>query len=113
MADVFPDRAAQYHRRLLEAYFTENRNIASSDELVALAEEIGIEREEFLAAAIERSAEMTQRVIDEHNSALEQGVTAVPTVVFEGGFPVPGAQDVETYERLVERIIEHRSVPPA
>ncbi len=76
-------------------------------------DEVGVEREEFVTAAIERSAEMTQCVIDEHNSALEHGVTAVPTVVFGGGFPVPGAQDVETYERLVERIIEHRSVPPA
>ena len=112
MADSFPESSMDYHHRLLEAYFAENRNIADSDELVALAEEVGVDGDGFRAAAVERSAVMTQRVIDEHNAAIEHGVTAVPTVIIGDGFPVPGAQEVETYERLVERIVENRTTPP-
>lgn len=112
MADAFPDQAMAYHRRLLEAYFSENRNIADSDELVTLAGEIGVDHDAFRAAAAERSQVMTERVIEDHNRAIEHGVTAVPTVVFADTFPVPGAQDVETYERIVERIAENQ-VPPS
>ena len=47
--------------------------------------------------------------MDEHNSAIEQGITGVPAVVFEGSFGVPGAQPVETYTQLIERIEEKKA----
>lgn len=101
---VAPDRAMDYHRRLLRAYFTENRNIANSDVLLGLVESIGVDVDAVAAVAADQRDQLTQVVIDEHNSALESQVTAVPTVVFEGTFAVPGAQPVETYARFVEQI---------
>lgn len=100
----WPELAMAYHRRLLEAYFSENRNIASSDELVNLAVEVGIDRDEFESFASEHTEEMTRNVIEDHNSAMEREVTAAPTVVFADAFAVPGAQPVETYERILEAI---------
>jgi predicted DsbA family dithiol-disulfide isomerase len=47
-------------------------------------------------------------VIDEHNAAIEQGVTAVPTIVLDDVLPVQGAQDLESYERWIERLLERR-----
>jgi predicted DsbA family dithiol-disulfide isomerase len=38
--------------------------------------------------------------------AAEYGVTAVPTFVINGQWSVPGAQDVEMFERIIERILE-------
>lgn len=108
LAERWPDRAAAYHHRLLEAYFAENRNIADADVLLELGEEVGVDSEEFRSAAAERAEVMTALVISEHNGAIERGVTAVPTAVFDDVFPVPGAQPVETYERVVEAILEHR-----
>ena len=48
-------------------------------------------------------------VINEHNAAIEQGVTAVPTIVLDDVLPVQGAQDLESYERWIERLLERRS----
>ncbi len=106
---VSPDRAMDYHHRLLTAYFSENRNIAESDVLLELAADIGVDREAVAEVATTRRDELTQRVIDEHNLALQSQVTAVPTVMFESTFPVPGAQPLETYRRIVERIEENKA----
>lgn len=109
VALVAPERAMDYHHRLLRAYFTENRNIGDSEVLLELAAEIGIDRDAVATIAVDRRDELTQAVIDEHNEALQSQVTAVPTVLFEGSFAVPGAQPVETYVRLVDRIEEHKA----
>lgn len=103
-----PERAYDYHHRLLTAYFTENQNIGDEDTLLDLAEEIGIDRDALETVARENQESFTKMVIDEHNTAIQSSVTAVPTIVFEHAFAVPGAQPVETYERLVERINEKR-----
>ncbi len=47
--------------------------------------------------------------------ALELGITAVPTYVFDGRWSVPGAQDPDTFLRVLERVAEleaaaHRAV---
>lgn len=104
-----PDRADDYHHRLLTAYFTENRNIGDAETLLDLAAEIGIDRDALETVARENQESFTKMVIDEHNRAIQSNVTAVPTVVFENSFALPGAQPVETYERLVERIAEKKA----
>ena len=38
--------------------------------------------------------------------ALELGITAVPTYVFDGRWSVPGAQDPDTFLRVLERVAE-------
>ena len=53
LAAGWPDRADAYHRRLMEAYFGENRDISDAAELRALAVEVGVDgdRLDFQAAA--------------------------------------------------------------
>lgn len=109
LAAVEPTRAMDYHHRLLRAYFTENRNIGDSEVLLELADDIGVDRDAVARVAVDRRDELTQAVIDEHNQALQSQVNAVPTVLFEGVFAVPGAQPVETYVRLIERIEENKA----
>lgn len=99
-----PDLAEAYHWRLLTAYFSENRDISDGEVLVALAVEVGADETEFRSALLEHGDAWTQAVIDEHNSAIQNGVTAVPTVVFADVFPIPGAQPTETYERILEKL---------
>ena len=44
--------------------------------------------------------------IEDHNSAIENGVTAVPTVVINNMVPAgPGAQEVDVYQTWIERIL--------
>lgn len=104
---IAPEHAKAYHDRLMRGYFSENRNIGDSSVLVELAVDVGVDRSALEEAGRTRRTELTQLVIDEHNDALANNVTGIPTVLFEGQFPVPGAQPLETYVDIIERIESH------
>ena len=38
--------------------------------------------------------------------AMSHGITGVPTYVINGQWSIPGAQDVETFERVLRRAAE-------
>lgn len=102
------DAQQRYHHALLDAYFVQNRDISNGPELANIAHECGIDRAEFVAVFTEQHDLLRDLVAQEHNDAIGRGITAVPTMVLNDLFPVPGAQDVETYQRLVERVIARR-----
>ena len=101
----WPDRARALHWRLLEAYFTESRTISDWNVLADVVAEVGVDRADFLSLAAEQRESLAAVVIDEHNSAIEQGVTAVPTVLINNVLPVPGAQDSASYIAWIDKII--------
>lgn len=108
IATLAPEAADAFHHRLLRAYFAENRTISDWAVLGDLAADVGIDRDQFLhrTAAVER--ELAEAVIAEHNEAVEQGITAVPTMVIDEVLPVQGAQEVETLARWIERLLDRR-----
>lgn len=102
-ATLGPDAFQRMHRRLLEAYFTESRDITDADTLLALWAEAGLPPEEFAHTG---DAAVLQRVVDEHNAAVSLGLTGVPAVMLRGGdVPVMGALPSETYRRWIERAL--------
>lgn len=103
-----PAAADAYHRRLMDAYFAENRTISDAEVLADLAADVGVDAGGFIRHLVENERVYTASVIDEHNAAIEQGVTAVPTIVLDDVLPVQGAQDLESYERWIERLLERR-----
>jgi len=89
---------------IMDAYFTNGKNIGDIEVLGDCAESAGISRQEaldFLA-----SDALVGEVQAEIAEASEFGVTAVPTFIINGQWSVPGAQDVEMFERIIERILE-------
>lgn len=70
-------KAEAYTNRLFEAFFKEDKDIGHIDILSRLAEEIGLDPEDY------RHALLTRRYKDEHQQALQQaqraGIQAVPT----------------------------------
>ena len=96
----------QMHQRLLEAYFSENRTISDWTVLAELVSEIGEDSSYFLQHLEERKEKLAEQVIAEHNEAINQGITAVPTTLINKVLPVPGAQESATYINWIERIIE-------
>ncbi len=108
VAGNWPEAARPMHDRLMTAYFTENRTISDWQVLADVAAEAGVDRDEFQAMAQEQRPSLAQVVIDEHNSAIEQGITAVPTVLINQVLPVPGAQDSDSYIAWIERILERQ-----
>jgi predicted DsbA family dithiol-disulfide isomerase len=87
--------------RLFHAYFAESRDVTDPATLLALWREAGLPPEEFERAA---DPALLRRVLQEHQEALERGITGVPTVSIEGNEAfVTGAQPLELYRRWVER----------
>jgi predicted DsbA family dithiol-disulfide isomerase len=88
--------------RLLRAYFTEGRDVGDPDVLAALAAEAGldeVEVKELLA-----SLEGVEELRCELGRAIELGISAVPTFVFEGKWAVHGAHDAETMLSVLEQV---------
>jgi predicted DsbA family dithiol-disulfide isomerase len=89
---------------LLESYFTRGEDIASDDVLIAAAGAAGISPETAREWLV--SNEGDQEVRADISRAGELGITAVPTFVFDDTWAIPGAQDVEVFERVLRRLAE-------
>ncbi|MEZ5408874.1 MAG: DsbA family oxidoreductase [Acidimicrobiales bacterium] len=90
--------------RLLAAYFTDGLAIGDPDVLVDLAVEVGLDGDEvrrWLDGSMGR-----QHVADDLEFALDNGITSVPTYVFDGRLAVPGAQEPELFLKVLERTLE-------
>jgi len=92
----------RYHFALMDAYFYANRDVTNAQTLVDVAVECGLDANRFIAAL--GDDELRRQVLDEHNEAIELGVTGVPAVVTPDGLVIPGAQDRAFYLRLVTKL---------
>ena len=114
-------KAEAFKTALLVAYFAKNRDISSEGVLFDVAEGVGIASDQLAKLAATDTDDAHRQVIDEHNAAINMGISAVPTVVFapqadgnnslaspEGhnSFAVPGAQPAELYIRVVDKMLQ-------
>jgi predicted DsbA family dithiol-disulfide isomerase len=89
------------HDKLLHAYFAENRDITDAATLRAIWQEADLPAAEF---ARSENPELVRTVLQQHNEAIEWGVTGVPAVRMEGREGVViGAQPVDVYRRWIRR----------
>jgi predicted DsbA family dithiol-disulfide isomerase len=95
---------AEMKERLLAAYFTDGLDIGDVEVLADCAAEVGFERDaiaEFL-----ESDHGSAEVAAELREGYENGITAVPTYVFNGAWAVPGAQEPETFAQVLRRMAD-------
>ena len=91
------------HERLLRAYFEENRDISREPVLRELWADVGLARDGFDAS---RAPELVRETIDDHNAALELGITGVPAVRVAGSDAfVMGAQPLDVYRRWLRKLL--------
>jgi len=91
------------HRRLLEAYFGENRDITATETLRQLWRECGLPDSEF--GRVDDPV-LVQAVLAEHNEAVELGINGVPSVrAADNDTAVTGAHPVELYRRWVKKLL--------
>jgi predicted DsbA family dithiol-disulfide isomerase len=91
---------AQMHDRLMDAYWSEGRDIGDAAELRALAAEVGIDDPE---AAWDDPAYL-ERVLASTAQAQTIGVTGVPAFVLDRRLLVLGAQPRELFEQAFEQL---------
>jgi predicted DsbA family dithiol-disulfide isomerase len=97
----------RYHVALMQAYFARNLDVSARETIVLVARECGLDVELF-----ERDLDdpaLVEAVVAEHNEAIELGVTAVPCVVLDGGFVLPGSQERAVYISIVRRLISRQA----
>jgi predicted DsbA family dithiol-disulfide isomerase len=91
------------HRALFHAYFEEEQNIGDVDVVVRACEGAGVDGEALREALDEgRYSEEVERQMEGSRS---NGVTGVPTTIFNGRFAVVGAQDVDLLRDVAGRIV--------
>ncbi|MEM1402294.1 MAG: DsbA family oxidoreductase [Pseudomonadota bacterium] len=93
--------------RLFSAFFSERKDVSDREVLVATAAESGLDAEE--STTILEEQRFAEAVRLEQNYWREREVYAVPTFIFEGSYPVPGAQDASTFARVLDRIRERKA----
>jgi predicted DsbA family dithiol-disulfide isomerase len=87
--------------RLFLAYFTEGAAIGEPETLVRLAGEVGLDP--AACAEILAGDRYADAVRADERAASDLDVTGVPFFVVDGRFGIPGAQDVDTFLRVLER----------
>lgn len=93
----------QMAERLFRAYFVEGRHVGHDEDLAELAAEVGLDREEVLAALAEgRFAEAVEADIAQ---ARTYGITGVPFYVLAGKYGVSGAQDPELFVGALRQVV--------
>ncbi|UUT35332.1 DsbA family oxidoreductase [Microbacterium elymi] len=104
-------RQHEMEERLMAAYFTEGRHVGRIDELVALAEEAGLD------AASARAALESDRYLDavaaDQAQAAAYGISGVPFFVIDGKYGVSGAQPPEAFTQIARQVWDERRAEAA
>lgn len=93
-------KATEIAVRILNAYFTEGRDISTVETLVALAAEIGIDVTQ--ANAFLKSEAGVQEVKDLEQQVIAQGIRGVPAIQI-GQILISGAQSVEVFQSNLQQ----------
>jgi len=95
-------RQAELKERLLAAYFVEGRHVGRVDDLADLAAEVGLDRDEAVAALTDHRylADVKADVAQ----AAAYGINGVPFFVFDQKYGVSGAQETATFRQVLQQV---------
>ena len=90
--------------RLLQAYFTDGLDVGDPGVLADCAAEVGFDRSDVMAflASDRGLADVTAEL----DHARDNGITAVPTYVIDGQWAIPGAQEPETFAKVLRKMAD-------
>jgi len=95
----------QVKDRIMQAYFQEGVDIGDVEELVRLGAECGLAEREARAALVLREGQDGVVAAERHAAVL--GITGVPTFVFDGRYTVSGAQEPESFAKILDQVAEY------
>ena len=104
LAEFARDRGkfGEVHMALFVSYFEQARDIGDVEVLMEIARENGLDPDEFVIEILNgRYAALIDRTTA---IARERGLTSTPTMVFDDRAVIPGAQDYNVYENVLERL---------
>lgn len=89
---------------LFQAYFKDQLNISDDDVLLNVVEAAGLDRAAAETALADPRYEA--QVAQELHYWDMQNITGVPAFIINGKYMIPGAQEVETFVRVFEKVLE-------
>ena len=91
-------------KAFFHAYFTEQKNVSEDAVLLDAVEAAGLDR---AAAAAALEDPRYDAVVDaELAHWLDQNISGVPAFIVNGKYMIPGAQDADTFVRVLEKVME-------
>lgn len=87
---------------LLRAYFTDGENVSSPEVLVRIAQETGLDGAR--ATEVLDSDQYAEEVRGQEQFYTAQGITAVPSVIFNDRHLIQGGQPVEQFEQALRQL---------
>ncbi|WP_309066436.1 DsbA family oxidoreductase [Microbacterium sp.] len=100
-------RQHEMEERLMSAYFTEGRHVGRVDDLVALAEEVGLDATEAREAL--ESNRYLADVRADQAQARAYGINGVPFFVIDGQYGISGAQPPAAFENVLRDLWAKRA----
>jgi predicted DsbA family dithiol-disulfide isomerase len=96
-------------QQLFHRYFEQGEDISDHETLLDVAEAAGMERAvvaELLAGDADR-----ETLSEEEQAARRMGVGGVPCFIIDGRYVLEGAQDVETWKKVIAELTEAQAEP--
>jgi predicted DsbA family dithiol-disulfide isomerase len=94
----------QLKQRLFTAFFTERKDVSDREVLLAEAQSVGLD---FEAASIAlEDVQRRSRIVDQEVFWQHQGISGVPTVVFNRTSAITGAHPQSTYKQVLQELIQ-------
>ncbi|MDR6939526.1 DsbA family oxidoreductase [Arcanobacterium hippocoleae] len=103
-------KGGEMFERLWKAYFSEGANIADSDTLIDIAEELGMDREHTEAEL--ESGEHADSVRADIRDAARINITGVPFYVIGGKLGVSGCQTAEIFADGIKQALTQMRAEP-
>ena len=100
-------RQTELKMALFSAYFTHGRDVSVVDELVAIAEETGLNRDEARSVLNDQRFAGAVRAQQQHWQEL--GIHSVPAVILNERYLISGAQPPESYIRALTELLNVRN----
>ena len=91
-----------FHQNIFHAYFTEGLDIGKADVIAAIAKKSGLDEKATLNAVSD--GRYASRLNETRKEATLIGLTGVPLFVIENKYQITGAQPIETFRNLLDKI---------
>lgn len=89
---------------LFTAYFQDNRDVSDEEVLLDVVAQTGLDPEAGREVLNDPDNEAAVRAHLDH--WIEQGISGVPAIIFDGKYLVPGAQEAETFVNVIRKVRE-------
>lgn len=102
-------KANEMEEALFIAHFTDGKNVGDIEELVSLAENAGIDKDEARKALT--SDEFDSEIKQDIQEAKNNGISSVPFFVLNGKYAVAGAQPAEVFADALQQTYKETVSP--